>query len=94
MSEGRAHEADETTGPAEADARGAASAGGGSAAVHDDMHDVHGMAGEGGHGDDHHDAHMDASLGSIDWPLWGAAVLGVAIAVFMAVLMALVVGMI
>ena len=58
------------------------------------MHDVHGMAGEGGHGDDHHDAHMDAPLGRIDWPLWGAAVLGVGIAVFMAVLMALVVGMI
>jgi hypothetical protein len=53
-----------------------------------------GMAGEGGHGDDHHDAHMDATLGRIDWPLWGAAVLGVGIAVFMAVLMALVVGMI
>jgi hypothetical protein len=61
---------------------------------HDDMHDAHGMAGEGGHGDDHHDAHMDESLGPIDWPLWGAAVLGVGIAVFMAVLMALVVGMI
>lgn len=64
------------------------------AAVHDDMHDVHGMAGEGGHGDDHHDAHMEESLGGVDWPLWGAAVLGVGIAVFMAVLMALVVGMI
>ncbi len=58
------------------------------------MHEAHGMAGEGGHGDDHHDVHMDESLGGIDWPLWGAAVLGVGIAVFMAVLMALVVGMI
>jgi len=63
-------------------------------AGHDDAHDVHGMAGEGGHGDDHHDEHADEALGGIDWPLWGAAVLGVGIAVFMAVLMALVVGMI
>jgi hypothetical protein len=61
---------------------------------HGQVHDVHGMAGEGGHGDDHHDAHADEVLGSIDWPLWGAAALGVGIAVFMAVLMALVVGMI
>jgi hypothetical protein len=59
-----------------------------------DTHDVHGMAGEGGHGDDHHDEHADAQLGGIDWPIWGAAVLGVGIAVFMALLMALVVGMI
>jgi hypothetical protein len=64
------------------------------APMHADMHDIHGMAGEGGHGDDHHDAHMDEALGHIDWPLWGAAALGVGIAVFMAVLMALVVGMI
>ncbi|HEY8167636.1 MAG: hypothetical protein ACHQ02_09970 [Candidatus Limnocylindrales bacterium] len=61
---------------------------------HDDMHDAHGMAGEGGHGDDHHDAHTDPSAGPIDWPVWGAAVLGIGIAVFMALLMALVVGMI
>jgi len=88
MSESQAHEADEATGPSQADAVGASAVG------HDDMHDIHGMAGEGGHGDDHHDAHMDPSLGGIDWPLWGAAVLGVGIAVFMAVLMALVVGMI
>jgi hypothetical protein len=60
----------------------------------DPVHEAHGMAGEGGHGDDHHDAHMDESLGRIDWPLWGAAILGVGIALFMAVLMALVVGMI
>jgi hypothetical protein len=64
------------------------------APMHDDTHDIHGMAGEGGHGDDHHDAHMDETLGQIDWPLWGAAALGVGIAVFMAVLMALVVEMI
>jgi hypothetical protein len=60
----------------------------------EEVHEVHGMAGEGGHGDDHHDEHTDDQLGGIDWPLWGAAVLGVSIAVFMAVLMALVVGMI
>ena len=65
-----------------------------SAASDDPAHDVHGMAGEGGHGDDHHDAHMDDALGGIDWPLWGAAIVGVGIAVFMALLMALVVGMI
>jgi hypothetical protein len=64
------------------------------AAGHDEMHVAHGMPGEGGHGDDHHDAHADDQLGAIDWPLWGAAALGVGIAVFMAVLMALVVGMI
>ena len=64
------------------------------APMHDDMHDEHGMAGEGGHGDDHHDDHMDSSAGPIDWPVWGAAILGIGIAVFMAVLMALVVGMI
>ena len=90
MSEAQAHQADEATGPVEADAVGGSPAGDESTAIHD----VHGMAGEGGHGDDHHDAHVDASLGRIDWPLWGAAVLGVGIAVFMALLMALVVGMI
>ena len=57
-----------------------------------DEHVSHEMAGEGGHGDDHHDAHMDAGPGPIEWSLWGAAVLGVGIAVVMAVLMALVVG--
>lgn len=60
----------------------------------DAMHDSHGMAGEGGHGDDHHDADMDERLGPIEWSVWGAAVLGIGIAVFMALLMALVVGMI
>ena len=88
MSEAQAQQVDDATEPA--------AGGGGSPAeaANDDAHDVHGMAGEGGHGDDHHDMHMDASLGPIDWPLWGAAVLGVGIAAFMAVLMALVVGMI
>ena len=76
------------------EAIGAAEATTPSAPGHDEPHVAHGMAGEGGHGDDHHDVHVDESLGSIDWPLWGAAVLGVGIAVFMAVLMALVVGMI
>lgn len=76
---------DQATGAAEATAAGEA--------AHDDEHVAHGMAGEGGHGDDHHDAHADEQLGGIDWPLWGAAVLGVGVAVFMAVLMALVVGM-
>ena len=94
MSETPANEPDEATGPPEADEGGVSAASHESAAVHDDMHDVHGMAGEGGHGDDHHDAHMDAALGPVDWPLWGAAVLGIGIAIFMAVLMALVVGMI
>lgn len=94
MSESEAHGADEETAPGQTDPSGESVAGRDPAATHDDMHDVHGMAGEGGHGDDHHDAHMDASLGRIDWPLWGAAVLGVGIAVFVAVLMALVVGMI
>ncbi len=88
MSEAQANQADEATGPVPADAGDPAAAG------HEEVHDVHGMAGEGGHGDDHHDAHVDPSLGRIDWPLWGAAALGVGIAVFMAVLMALVVGMI
>jgi hypothetical protein len=55
-------------------------------------HEEHGMAGEGGHGDDHHDPHMDAGLGPIDWPAWGAAALGIGIAGFVALLMALVVG--
>ena len=55
-------------------------------------HEPHGMAGEGGHGDDHHDVHQAAGLGPIDWPAWGAAALGVAIAAFMALLMAFVVG--
>ncbi|MFI5255265.1 MAG: hypothetical protein ACHQ15_07405 [Candidatus Limnocylindrales bacterium] len=54
-------------------------------------HEAHGMAGEGGHGDDHHDPHQDPSLGPIDWMAWGAAVLGVGIAAFVALLMALVV---
>ena len=63
-------------------------------ATDDLMHETHGMAGEGGHGDDHHDAHTGERLGPIDWPLWGAAVLGVGVAVFIALLMALVVGMI
>jgi hypothetical protein len=94
MSGSQAHQADEATGPAPADPNGDSVVGPESAAVRDDMHDVHGMAGEGGHGDDHHDAHMDAALGPVDWPLWGAAVLGIGIAIFMAVLMALVVGMI
>ena len=39
-----------------------------------------------------HDAHADEALGPIDWPAWGAAALGVAIAGFMALLMAFVVG--
>lgn len=73
---------------------GAVDAAAPSVAGHDEGHVAHGMAGEGGHGDDHHDAHTEDTLGSIDWPLWGAAVLGVGIAVFMAVLMALVVGMV
>ena len=55
-------------------------------------HEGHAMAGEGGHGDDHHDAHADEALGPIDWPAWGAAALGVAVAGFMALLMAFVVG--
>jgi hypothetical protein len=56
-------------------------------------HEEHGMAGEGGHGDDHHDPQVDAGLGPIDWHAWGAAALGVGIAAFVALLMALVVGM-
>ena len=39
-----------------------------------------------------HDADTDEALGPIDWPAWGAAALGVAIAGFMALLMAYVVG--
>ncbi len=39
-----------------------------------------------------HDAHADEALGPIDWPAWGAAALGVAIAGFVALLMAFVVG--
>ena len=88
MSEDQETEAAGATGPSE-DAATAPSAAG-----DDEGHVAHGMAGEGGHGDDHHDAHTEESIGSIDWPIWGAAVLGVGIAVFMAVLMALVVGMI
>ena len=94
MSGSQTQATDEATGSAPADPNGDSVAGPESAAVRDDMHDVHGMAGEGGHGDDHHDAHMDAAPGPVDWPLWGAAVLGIGIAIFMAVLMALVVGMI
>jgi hypothetical protein len=55
-------------------------------------HEEHGGAGEGGHGDDHHDAHTDGSLGPLDWNAWGAAGLGIGIAAFVALLMALVVG--
>ena len=51
-------------------------------------HDEHGMAGEGGHGDDHHDAHAEARLGPLDWAAWGAAALGIGIAGFVALLMA------
>ena len=57
----------------------------------DAAHESHGMAGEGGHGDDHHDMHMDAALGPVDWPAWGASALGVGIGLFVALLMALVV---
>ena len=39
-----------------------------------------------------HDADTDEALGPIDWPAWGAAALGVAVAGFMALLMAFVVG--
>ncbi|MGH2407750.1 MAG: hypothetical protein ACRDF7_06705 [Candidatus Limnocylindrales bacterium] len=53
-------------------------------------HDEHGMAGQGGHGDDHHDPHMDDTLGPVDWFAWGAATLGVGVAGFVALLMALV----
>lgn len=54
-------------------------------------HEEHSMAGEGGHGDDHHDAHAEVGLGPIDWAAWGAAVLGVGVAGFVAMLMGLVV---
>ncbi|MGZ3585700.1 MAG: hypothetical protein ACXVAE_03470 [Candidatus Limnocylindrales bacterium] len=50
-------------------------------------HETHGMAGEGGHGDDHHDAqHVDDPLGPLDWPAWGAAALGIAVATLVAAL--------
>jgi hypothetical protein len=49
------------------------------------------MAGEGGHGDDHHDAHHeDEPLGPLDWRAWGAAALGVAVALVVAALLYLV----
>lgn len=57
-------------------------------------HAGHAMADEGGHGDDHHDEHMAAPLGPIDWPAWGATALGVGVAGFVALLMAFVVGII
>ncbi|HET7677544.1 MAG TPA: hypothetical protein VFK38_06800 [Candidatus Limnocylindrales bacterium] len=41
-------------------------------------HAAHGMAGEGGHGDEHHDAHMEGQLGPIDLGAWGASLVGVA----------------
>ena len=45
------------------------------------------MAGEGGHGDDHHDAHhVDDPLGPLDWQAWGAAALGIAVAALVAAL--------
>jgi hypothetical protein len=51
-------------------------------------HEEHGMAGEGGHGDDHHDAHHeDEPLGPLDWGAWGAAALGVAVAGVIAALL-------
>ena len=54
-------------------------------------HEAHGMAGEGGHGDDHHDArHEDEPLGPLDWRAWGAAALGVAVALVVAALLYLV----
>jgi hypothetical protein len=56
------------------------------------VHEAHGMAGQGGHGDDHHDAHAEAALGPLDWMAWGAAALGIGIAAFVALLMALVTG--
>jgi hypothetical protein len=51
-------------------------------------HEEHGGAGEGGHGDDHHDMHAEGSLGPLDWNAWGAAALGVGVAAFVALLMA------
>jgi hypothetical protein len=54
-------------------------------------HEAHGMAGEGGHGDDHHDAHHEEEpLGPLDWRAWGAAALGVALAGVIAALLYLV----
>jgi hypothetical protein len=45
------------------------------APAHGDPQEAHHDA---GHGDDHHDG---GSLGPIDWPMWLAGVLGVAVAV-------------
>ena len=45
-------------------------------------HDAHAAVGT-GH-DDAHDAHASQALGPIDWPAWGMAVLGGALALLVA----------
>ncbi|MBX3031297.1 MAG: hypothetical protein KF809_14210 [Chloroflexi bacterium] len=45
---------------------------------------VAGHHGDGGHGDGHDDGHGGPALGPIDWPAWGAALVGLAFALVVA----------
>jgi hypothetical protein len=47
-------------------------------------HDPHAASGTGHDAQDTHDAHAAQALGPVDWPAWGMAILGGALAVLVA----------